>query len=128
VGPQVFRSEHSRLLNKKHLLRAQQFYEKYGGKTIFLARFMPIIRTFAPFVAGIGKMEYRHFSLYNVTGGAVWVSTFLLGGYLFGEQELVKRNFHIVIVAIVFLSILPAVIEVVLARRKRPEPVTVESE
>jgi membrane-associated protein len=118
VGPRVFSSEHSRLLNKHHLLRAQQFYEKYGNKTIVLARFIPIIRTFAPFVAGIGKMEYRRFCLYNIVGGALWVTTFLLGGYLFGEQEVVKRNFHVVIVAIVFLSILPAVIEVLLARRK----------
>jgi membrane-associated protein len=119
IGPRVFTSEHSRLLNKKHLLRTHQFYEKYGGKTIIIARFMPIIRTFAPFVAGIGEMEYRHFSLYNVTGGIAWVSTFLLGGYFLGNMTGVKENFHIIIVAIIVISVAPAVIEFLLARRRR---------
>src|SRR6185436_18717261 len=95
IGPRVFSRETSRLLNKEHLLRTQAFYEKYGGKTIILARFMPIIRTFAPFVAGIGKMEYRKFSLFNVTGGIAWVVSFLLGGYFFAGSEVVKRNFHV---------------------------------
>src|SRR5437899_7510562 len=107
VGPRVFSSERSRLFNKKHLLRTQAFYAKYGGKTIVLARFMPIIRTFAPFVAGMGKMEYRRFALYNVTGGIVWVTTFLLGGYFVGETPTVKNNFHFIIVGIIILSILP---------------------
>jgi membrane-associated protein len=118
AGPKIFYSEYSRLLNKKHLLRAQEFYEKYGGMTIILARFIPIIRTFAPFVAGIGRMEYRHFSLYNVTGGISWVVLFLLGGWYFGNAPVVERNFHLVIVAIIIISVLPAVIEVILTRRR----------
>ena len=89
------RSENSRLLNKKHLLRAHEFYEEYGGLTIILARFMPIVRTFAPFVAGIGKMSYPRFAVYNVVGGAVWVASFLLAGWWFGGLEIVQKNFHL---------------------------------
>jgi membrane-associated protein len=118
VGPKVFRSERSRLLNKKHLIETQQFYERYGAITIVLARFMPIIRTFAPFVAGIGKMEYRKFAFYNFSGGVAWVLSFLLGGYFFGNTPIVKRNFHIVIIAIVVISVLPAIIKFLLSRRK----------
>ncbi len=121
LGPKVFHREDSWLLNKKHLLQAQEFYEKYGGKTIFLARFIPIIRTFAPFVAGIGKMSYRRFFLYNVTGGVTWVLVFALAGYYFGNVPAVKRNFHFVIVAIIVLSLLPPVIEVLRARRNKKE-------
>ena len=116
VGPRVFTSERSWLFNKKHLIRTQLFYEKYGGKTIILARFIPIIRTFAPFVAGIGRMEYRRFFRFNVVGGAAWVLIFLLSGYWLGEA--VKGYFSIIIVAIVILSVLPAVIEYVLTRRR----------
>ncbi|OAI46046.1 hypothetical protein AYO44_11990 [Planctomycetaceae bacterium SCGC AG-212-F19] len=123
LGPAVFKYENSRFLNKKHLDKTQHFYEKYGGKTIVLARFIPIIRTFAPFVAGIGQMQYRRFALFNVTGGIAWVLIFLLGGYRFGEEPWVKRNFHIVIVAIIIISIMPPVIEYLLSRRRRPEPV-----
>src|SRR5262245_61714132 len=86
LGPKVFKYENSRLLNKQHLVRTQHFYERYGGKTIILARFIPIIRTFAPFVAGIGKMRYRRFSSFNVVGGVAWVLIFLLGGYYLGSQ------------------------------------------
>ncbi len=111
VGPSVFRSDTSRLLNRKHLLRAQSFYEKYGSKTIVLARFMPIIRTFAPFVAGIGQMSYRRFCTYNIVGGMVWVSICLLAGYQFGEVDFVKKHFQLVVLAIVVISILPAAIE-----------------
>jgi membrane-associated protein len=118
VGPRVFTSETSWLLNKEHLVRTQGFYEKYGGKTIILARFMPIIRTFAPFVAGIGTMNYAKFAMFNVTGGFLWVSSFLFGGYLFGGVPIVKDNFHTVIVAIVVISVLPPIFEFLRARRE----------
>jgi membrane-associated protein len=121
VGPRVFTRETSRLLNKKHLLRAQEFYEKYGGITIVLARFIPIVRTFAPFVAGIGKMAYTRFALFNVTGGVLWILTFLLAGWWFGGLEIVQQRFKYVIVAIVVISVLPGVFEYVRARRERPK-------
>jgi membrane-associated protein len=119
VGPQVFTREDSRLLNKKHLLRAHEFYEKYGGVTIILARFVPIVRTFAPFVAGIGRMNYPRFALYNITGGAAWVLSFLLAGWWFGGREVVQRNFHAVIGAIIVISIIPGVVEYIQVRRRR---------
>jgi len=128
VGPRVFTSERSWLFNKKHLIRTQLFYEKYGGKTIILARFIPIIRTFAPFVAGIGRMEYRRFFRFNVVGGAAWVLIFLLSGYWLGEA--VKGYFSIIIVAIIVLSVLPAVLEYVLTRRRerrQPKSIALES-
>jgi membrane-associated protein len=118
IGPKVFTSETSRLLNKEHLVRTQRFYEKYGGKTIIIARFMPIVRTFAPFVAGIGQMRYARFAAYNVVGGIVWVCAFIFAGYFFGEVPVVKRNFHIVIVAIIIISCLPPVFEFIRARRE----------
>ena len=111
VGPKVFHEEHARFLNREYLLRTHRFYEKHGGKTIVIARFLPIIRTFAPFVAGIGKMRYRRFAIFNVSGGIAWVTAFTLGGYWFGNQPFVKRNFHYVIVAIIIISVLPGVIE-----------------
>lgn len=119
VGPKVFNKEKSLLLNKEHLHRTHRFYERYGGKTIILARFVPIIRTFAPFVAGIGSMNYRTFIVYNVTGGSGWVALFVLGGYFFGNIPIVKNNFSVVIFAIIFISILPGVIEF-LRHRKQP--------
>ena len=122
VGPKVFTSETSRWLNKQHLLRAQAFYEKYGGKTIILARFMPIIRTFAPFVAGIGKMRYPRFALFNVVGGIAWVLSFSLAGYWFGNVPFVKRQFHYVILAIIVISLLPPVIEYIRAQRAEATP------
>ena len=118
IGPRVFTRENARFLNRKHLLRTQEFYEKYGGKTIILARFIPIIRTFAPFVAGIGKMRYGRFAFFNITGGILWVLSFLLGGYYFGKIPVVERNFHIVIVAIIVLSCLPPVVEYLRSRRQ----------
>ena len=114
-----FRARTSWLLNKKHLLRAHEFYEEYGGVTIILARFVPIVRMFAPFVAGIGKMTYPKFALYNVTGGAAWILIFLLSGWWFGGLPVVQRYFHLVIVAIIVISVLPGVYEYVRARRKK---------
>jgi membrane-associated protein len=113
----VFHKESSRWLNRKHLDRAQAFYEKHGGKTIVLARFVPIIRTFAPFVAGIGKMRYLRFATYNVTGGIAWVLMFLLGGYFFADLPIVKTRFHYVIVVIVLISLLPILVEYLRARK-----------
>jgi membrane-associated protein len=118
VGPRVFTSETSRLLNKEHLLRTQRFYEKYGGKTIIIARFMPIVRTFAPFVAGIGQMRYARFAAFNVVGGIVWVASFTIAGFFFGNVPVVKRNFHFVILAIIIISVMPPVIEFLRARRE----------
>jgi len=117
-GPRVFASEESRWLNKQHLRRTHEFYEKYGGKTIILARFVPIIRTFAPFVAGVGAMTYPRFALYNVTGGTAWVLAFLGAGHWFGQLPIVKQYFHLVIVAIIVISLIPVVVEVVRARRE----------
>jgi membrane-associated protein len=111
VGPKVFNKEKSRFLNKEYLYRTHRFYEKYGGKTIILARFIPIIRTFAPFVAGIGSMTYRHFILYNISGGVAWVVIFISGGYFFGNIPVVKQNFSLAIFVIIILSILPGIIE-----------------
>ena len=111
MGPKVFNKEKSRFLNKEYLYRTHRFYEKYGGKTIVLARFIPIIRTFAPFVAGMGTMTYRRFFIYNVTGGFAWVVILIFGGYFFGNIPLIKKNFSIVIFAIIFISILPGIIE-----------------
>jgi membrane-associated protein len=119
VGPSVFRSEGSRWLNREYLDRTHRFYERYGGKTIVIARFVPIIRTFAPFVAGIGQMTYSRFLPYNVAGGLGWIAIFVLGGYFFGNIPVVKRNFTLVIFAIIVLSVLPGVIEI-LRQRFRP--------
>ena len=118
IGPAIFRREDSRWFKRKHLLHTQQFYEKYGAKTIVLARFLPIVRTFAPFVAGIGKMSYRRFAIYNVAGGVAWVFLFTLAGYFFGDLPWVKTNFHYVIVAIIVLSVLPPAYEVWRVRRE----------
>jgi len=117
LGPMVFSSDRARLLNRRHLERTHEFYERHGGKTIFLARFVPIIRTFAPFIAGIGRMSYRYFAVYNVTGAISWVLGFLLAGYWFGQLPTVKRNFHIVILAIIVISLMPMLVEYVRARR-----------
>jgi membrane-associated protein len=130
AGPRIFQSERSRLFNRKHLLRTQEFYEKYGAKTIILARFIPIVRTFAPFVAGIGKMRYQKFALYNVIGGVAWISLGLIAGYLFGNVDFVSEHFELVLVAIVLISVMPMAFEFVRSRRRRavPEAVTAEVE
>jgi membrane-associated protein len=111
VGPKVFHKENVPLLNKEYLVRTHRFYEKHGGKTIIIARFLPIIRTFAPFVAGIGSMTYPRFMIYNLTGGTLWVLLFILGGYFFGNVPFVKQNFSLVILALVLIPGLPAAIE-----------------
>jgi len=119
VGPQVFRKKGVRFLNREYLDRAHEFYERHGAKTIVIARFVPIIRTFAPFVAGIGRMSYGRFVMYNVAGGVGWIAALVLGGYAFGNIPVVKQNFTLVIFAIIILSILPGVIEF-MRQRARP--------
>ncbi len=118
-GPKVFASETSWLLNKKHLLKTEEFYQRHGPFTVVIARFVPIVRTFAPFVAGIGKMRYRKFFAYNVGGALAWVLSFTYGGYMFGNVPAIKRNFHIVVVGIIIVSILPIVFEWVKHRRQK---------
>jgi membrane-associated protein len=119
MGPQIFRKEGVRFLNREYLDRTHQFYERHGAKTIVIARFVPIIRTFAPFVAGIGQMRYARFAAYNVVGGVGWIAALVLGGYGFGNIPVVRQNFTLVIFAIIGLSILPGVIEI-LRQRRRP--------
>jgi membrane-associated protein len=117
IGPRAF-SGNIRWLKKEYLDRTHQFYEKHGGKTIILARFVPIIRTFAPFVAGVGAMSYGHFITYNVIGGLAWVALFTSMGYFFGNLPFVKHNFELVIFAIIFISLLPPVFEYFKARKE----------
>jgi membrane-associated protein len=111
LGPRVFHFPKSRFFNPRHLQKTHEFYERYGGKTIIIARFIPIIRTFAPFVAGVGKMSYGRFLAYNAVGGLLWVSICVFAGYFFGNLPFVKKNFSLVVLAIVVISILPAVFE-----------------
>jgi membrane-associated protein len=117
IGPRAFSGE-LRFLKKEHLDRTRAFYEKHGGKTIILARFVPIIRTFAPFVAGVGTMSYRHFLLYNLAGAVLWVGLLVPAGYFFGNIPVVRENFTIVILAIVALSVMPVVVEALRGRRR----------
>ncbi|AOP32913.1 hypothetical protein A0128_02945 [Leptospira tipperaryensis] len=118
TGERILEKEKIPLIKKEHLQKAHRFYEIYGGKTIIIARFIPIIRTFAPFVAGIGTMTYVKFVAYNVIGAILWISIFILGGYFFGNLDFVKRNFKIVIFAIIIISVMPAFIEYLKERRK----------
>jgi len=111
IGPAVFKREDSMFLRKKHLERAHAFFEKYGGRAIILARFVPIVRTFVPFVAGVGKMHYGRFIAYNVIGGFIWIYFFLYAGYWFGGLPFIQRNFKLVILAIIIISVLPIVWE-----------------
>lgn len=117
IGPRIFNREDSIFFHKRHAERAQKFYDRHGGKTIILARFIPIIRTFAPVVAGVGRMEYRKFVAYNVVGGVLWVWGLTLGGYVLGRSvPNIEKNIHLVIVIVIFLSILPGLIEFAKAR------------
>ncbi len=118
VGMRAFEKER-RFLNREHLEKTQRFYEKHGGKTIVLARFIPIVRTFAPFVAGVGTMEYRNFVFYNIFGAFLWTSLFVFGGYFVGNIPVVKENFEIVIIVIILISVLPMVVEFINSRRER---------
>lgn len=118
VGPKVFRTKKTRFFKKEYLDRTHRFYEKYGAETIIIARFVPIVRTFAPFVAGIGRMSYWKFISYNVIGGIGWVAVFVFGGYFFGNIPFVKRNFSLVILAIIIISVLPGLVEFLRHRRE----------
>jgi membrane-associated protein len=117
LGPRLFTRQKSLLFRPSHLQKAHEFYEKYGGKTIIIARFVPIVRTFAPFVAGLGSMSYGRFMSYNVIGGVAWVLICTIAGYLFGNLPFVQENFSLVVLAIIFLSVLPAVWEIWRARQ-----------
>ncbi|HNW43205.1 MAG TPA: DedA family protein [Elusimicrobiales bacterium] len=117
MGPKVFHYENSRIFRKEYLAKTHAFYEKYGGKTIIIARFVPIVRTFAPFVAGVGAMTYGKFLAYNVAGGVLWVFVVTLAGFFFGNIPVVKNNFTAVIMGIVFVSILPGLVEYLRHRR-----------
>lgn len=119
AGPRVFTSNRSKILNRAHLEKTRLFYEKYGGKVIIIARFMPIIRTFAPFVAGIGKMNYPRFLSYNVVGGITWIAIFIFGGYYFGNIPTVRQNFSLIILGIIFVSVLPMFLEIISQKAKK---------
>src|SRR5512139_258925 len=120
IGPRAFSGE-IRFLKKEYLDRTHAFFEKHGGKTIILARFVPIVRTFAPFVAGVGEMTYGHFITYNVIGGVAWVTLFLWMGYFFGNLPFVKEHFSLIVIAIILISVMPMVYELIRARM-HPEP------
>ncbi len=118
LGPRVFHYENSIWLNRRHLDRAHEFYERHGGKTIIIARFVPIIRTYAPFVAGMGSMTYRHFLSYNIGGAVLWVVSLLYAGFFFGNIPIIKQNLTLVIIGIIILSIMPGVVEYLRHRAK----------
>jgi len=128
LGPAVFKKEDSRIFKKEYLDKTHAFYEKYGALAIIVGRFMPIIRTFVPFVAGIGKMGYLHFFSYNVIGGIIWVAIFLGGGYFFGSMPFVKENFSLVALGIIVISFIPPVVAAVKARTASKKAVKAESE
>ena len=117
MGPKVFNRD-GRFLKKAYLDKTHAFYERYGGKTIIIARFVPIVRTFAPFVAGVGAMTYGKFMSYNIIGGIFWVVSMTLCGYAFGGRRIVKENFELVILMIILISILPGIIEFIRERRR----------
>ena len=117
-GKKLFSNPNSKIFKQSYLDKTHEFYRKYGGKTIILARFVPVVRTFAPFVAGMGRMHYTYFMLYNVTGGLLWVASFIYAGYLFGNQPFIQNNLKLVIVAIIVISVIPGVVEFIRAKRK----------
>ena len=119
LGAKVFKNENSKIFNKKYLKKTEDFYEKYGGKTIIIARFVPIVRTFAPFVAGIGNMKYSTFISYNIVGGFIWVTTLVFAGYFFGNLPIVKENFEYAIYIIIFASLLPMILEFIKHRLQK---------
>lgn len=119
LGARVFSKKNSRIFNQAYLAKTEAFYEKYGGKTIILARFLPILRTFAPFVAGVGKMNYRKFVLYNIAGAFAWVTTFVWLGFWFGRLEFIKKNFELAVVGIILFSLIPVVVEYIKHKRER---------
>jgi len=128
IGPKIFYGEGGRFLNREYLLRTHVFYEKHGGKTIIIARFLPIIRTFAPFVAGIGSMTYPRFLFFNISGGILWVLVFVLAGYWFGSIPFIKENFSVVIMALVLIPGIPALVEIIrmqVAGRKKAKSETI---
>ena len=130
IGPRVFRAEGNqslwqRMLNRNHLQQAHAFFERYGGKAVVLGRFVPIVRTFVPFVAGAGSMSYPQFAFYNVTGGILWVGLCCGAGYAFGNVPIVKENFELVVVGIVFISLLPIVWSFLISRLNRAPAATV---
>ncbi|HJC93982.1 MAG TPA: DedA family protein [Candidatus Phocaeicola excrementigallinarum] len=118
-GKKLFSNPDSRIFKQSYLDKTHDFFRKYGGKTIILARFVPIVRTFAPFVAGMGKMNYYYFMIYNLTGAALWVGIFCFAGYFFGDLPFVQQNLKLLLLAIIVISVLPAVIEVIRARLKK---------
>jgi len=122
TGPRLFTREDSLLFNKKHLYKAHAFYEKHGGKTLVLARFMPIVRTFVPVVAGMAKMNFRDFTVYNIIGGVLWIFGMIFLGYFIGDIPWVRQNVEKVILLVIFLSILPAIIEFIRSRGEEIEP------
>ncbi len=120
LGPRILRSERSRILNRKHLDRTHAFFERYGGKTIIMARFVPIVRTFTPFVAGIGAMTYPRFVVYSVAATSLWLTVCVGAGYFFGGLPFVRRHFSLVVLAIIFISVVPALVEIIKRRGERP--------
>ncbi len=118
MGEKLFSNPDSKIFKQSYLDKTHEFYKKYGGKTIIIARFVPIVRTFAPFVAGMGRMHYYYFMIYNVVGGALWVCAFCYTGYFFGDMPFVQENMKLLVVAIVIISVLPAVVEFLRERRK----------